>query len=112
MFAFQKLFGHLVEFYSDLCIQNPPQLDFADRLLTPLYELTQMSPDNAGGVVNVNLINRQEEFAEICQKRAGRGLYPGLDTVWFLGHVIKLWLKQDTVQNSLTPIFCQYMLKL
>jgi hypothetical protein len=40
-----------------------------------------MSPENAGNVITANLMNRQDEFAEICESRAGRGLYPGLDTV-------------------------------
>ena len=78
---FQTLFELLVQFYCDLFIQDPPQIDFADRLVPHLYELTQISPENAEEVVVSNMSDRQEEFAQICQKRAGRGLYPGLDTV-------------------------------
>ena len=31
----------------------------------------------------MNIADRQEEFRQICEKKAGRGLYPGLDTVSF-----------------------------
>ena len=28
-----------------------------------------------------NIGDRQEEFRQICERKGGRGLYPGLDTV-------------------------------
>ena len=82
-FFFQVLFSHLVQFFCDLCIQDPPQLEFADRLTKHLFELTQLSPLAAAQAVVMNIADRQEEFRQICEKKAGRGLYPGLDTVSF-----------------------------
>ena len=83
LFFFQVLFTHLVQFFCDLCIQDPPQLEFADRLTQHLFELTQLSPLAAAQAVVMNIADRQEEFRQICEKKAGRGLYPGLDTVSF-----------------------------
>ncbi|XP_053407134.1 nucleolar protein 14-like [Mercenaria mercenaria] len=108
----EKLFGHLVQFYGDLCIQDPPQVDFADRLVTPLYELTQMSREIAGTVITANLMNRQEEFAEICQKKAGRGLYPGLDTLLLFKLVSILFPTSDFRHSVTTPsllFMCQVL---
>ena len=81
LFFFQALFSHLVQFFGDLCIQDPPQLDFADKLTKHLFELTQLSPLAAAQVVVNNITDRQEEFRQICERKGGRGLYPGLDTV-------------------------------
>lgn len=80
-YTFQTLFSHLVQFFGDLCMQDPPQLEFADRLTKQLFELTPLSPQTASQVVVNNIGDRQEEFRQICERKGGRGLYPGLDTV-------------------------------
>ncbi|XP_052249880.1 nucleolar protein 14-like [Dreissena polymorpha] len=108
----ETLLGLLVQFYCDLCVQDPPQLEFASRLLPHMYVLTQMSPENTARVCADNLTDRQEEFAQICQRKAGRGLYPSLDTLMLFKLVAILFPTSDFRHEVTTPamvFMCQIL---
>ncbi|XP_052770392.1 nucleolar protein 14-like isoform X2 [Mya arenaria] len=108
----ETLLGLLVQLYCDLCIQDTPQLVYAERLLPHVYQLTQMSPGNAAHVFGDNLTDRQEEFAQICQRKAGRGLYPGLDTLMMFKLVSQLFPTSDfrhEVTTSAMVFMCQIL---
>lgn len=108
----ETLFSHLIEFFGDLCIQDPPQLEFADRLTKHLFELTQLSPLAAAQAIVNNITDRQEEFRQICERKGGRGLYPGLDTLMLLKLIAVLFPTSDFQHPVTTPslmFMCQIL---
>ena len=64
-----------------MAVQKAPQLRFMDRLVKPLYELTQESPLTAGKTVKETIISQQQMFSEQRERRNGKGIFPTLDTV-------------------------------
>lgn len=74
--------------------EDPVQL--FDSMTATLYKLMKHNPDSGASAVLQLLLNRHEEFQQICQRRSGRGKYMGLDTVCCrLGHlflILGLWV--------------------
>lgn len=86
----QTLFSCLVQYFADLALQQPPQLQLMDKLVPHLYELCQGSQVSAAQVLVDQITERQQEFQAICDSRKGRGLYPALDTVRISTHYYAL----------------------
>ncbi|XP_033755939.1 nucleolar protein 14-like [Pecten maximus] len=108
----ETFLGTLVQYYTDLALQDPPQLDLIDQLTVPIYKLVQMSPVPTANFVLDQIKDRQEEFRQICQRKAGRGLYPALDTLLLLKLVPILFPTSDFRHSVTTPaiIFITQML--
>ncbi|XP_060076896.1 nucleolar protein 14-like [Ylistrum balloti] len=104
--------GTLIQYYTDLALQDPPQLDLIDKLTIPIYKLVQMSPVPSANFVLDQIKDRQEEFRQICMRKAGRGLYPALDTLLLLKLVPVLFPSSDFRHSVTTPaiIFITQML--
>lgn len=81
IYLLQTLFTLLVQYYADLALQEPPSLSLADKLVPTLFEMTQQFPVEAAMVMLDQVKDRQDEYKQICERKAGRGLYPGLDAV-------------------------------
>lgn len=88
----QTLFSCLVQYFADLALQQPPQLQLMDKLVPHLYQLCQGSQVSAAQVLVDQITERQEEFQAICDSRKGRGLYPALDTVSITMYMYVEWL--------------------
>lgn len=108
----EEFLGKLVQYYTDLALQDPPQLDLIDKLTVPIYKLVQMSPVSSANFILDQIKDRQEEFRQICQRKAGRGLYPALDTLLLLKLVPVLFPTSDFRHSVTTPaiIFITQML--
>ncbi|OWF55050.1 Nucleolar protein 14 [Mizuhopecten yessoensis] len=104
--------GTLVQYYTDLALQDPPQLDLIDKLTILIYKLVQMSPVPTANLILDQIKDRQEEFRQICLRKAGRGLYPALDTLLLLKLVPILFPTSDFRHSVTTPaiIFTTQML--
>ncbi|XP_071170324.1 nucleolar protein 14-like isoform X2 [Mytilus edulis] len=108
----ESLFSFLVQYYGDLTLQEPPCLSLADKLVPVLYGLTQQSSVPAAIAVLDQIKDRQEEYDTICDKKAGRGLYPGLDTLLLLKLVAVLFPTSDFRHPVTTPtmlFICQML---
>lgn len=101
----ENLFSLLLEYYSDLALQEQPQFGKMEKLLRHLYELCQMSPVSAGHSILDQVKERQEEFNMICDKRNGKGLYPALDTLLLFKLVSILFPTSDFHHHVVTPTF-------
>ncbi|CAG2240436.1 NOP14 [Mytilus edulis] len=108
----KSLFSFLVQYYGDLTLQEPPCLSLADKLVPVLYGLTQQSSVPAAIAVLDQIKDRQEEYDTICDRKAGRGLYPGLDTLLLLKLVAVLFPTSDFRHPVTTPtmlFICQML---
>ncbi|KAK3603036.1 hypothetical protein CHS0354_037784 [Potamilus streckersoni] len=108
----ETFFGLLVQYYGDLALQKPPQLHLMDQMTPILYSLTQQSPVAAAQAVVEQIANRQKEFKQICDRRAGRGMYPGLDTLLMFKLVSMLFPTSDFYHPVTTPallFLCQML---
>lgn len=99
----ETLFSCLVQYFADLALQQPPQLQLMDKLVPHLYQLCQGSQVAAAQVVVDQITERQEEFQTICESRNGRGLYPALDTLMLLKLVAILFPTSDFRHAVTTP---------
>lgn len=108
----ETLFSCLVQYFADLALQQPPQLQLMDKLVPHLYELCQGSQVSAAQVLVDQITERQQEFQAICDSRKGRGLYPALDTLMLLKLVAILFPTSDFRHAVTTPaiIFIAQML--
>lgn len=108
----ETLFSCLVQYFADLALQQPPQLQLMDKLVPHLYQLCQGSQVSAAQVLVDQITERQEEFQAICDSRKGRGLYPALDTLMLLKLVAILFPTSDFRHAVTTPaiIFIAQML--
>ncbi|CAC5420942.1 NOP14 [Mytilus coruscus] len=108
----ESLFSFLVQYYGDLTLQEPPCLSLADKLVPVLYGLSQQSSVPAAIAVLDQIKDRQEEYDTICDRKAGRGLYPGLDTLLLLKLVAVLFPTSDFRHPVTTPtmlFICQML---
>ena len=71
----------VLQYYCELAVQKIPQLDFANKLVKPLYEMTQQNPNACGKTVQDTIIVQQQMFNEFVERRNGKGIFPALDTV-------------------------------
>ncbi|XP_056004719.1 nucleolar protein 14-like isoform X2 [Ostrea edulis] len=108
----ETLFDCLVQYFADLALQQPPQLQLMNSLVPHLFELSQGSPIAAAQVLVDQITERQEEFQAICERKGGRGLYPALDTLMLLKLVAILFPTSDFRHAVTTPaiVFITQML--
>ncbi|KAK6185807.1 hypothetical protein SNE40_007956 [Patella caerulea] len=99
----QTFHGFLVQYFGDLALQEPPELELMDKLVLPIYSLTKMSPDNAAEIFQNEIMSRQEEFRQITERKHGRGLYLGLDTLLMLKVVSIIFPTSDFQHKVTTP---------
>ena len=77
----QLLFSLLLHFLMDMMMQDHPPVQLFDQLTPMLHRLLRYDPEAGTATVTRLILDRHDEFQQICQRRSGRGRYMGLDTV-------------------------------
>ncbi|XP_074640487.1 nucleolar protein 14-like isoform X2 [Tubulanus polymorphus] len=99
----QMIFKHILQYYGDLATENTPPLQLIDKLTTHLYELCQQSPLESAIAMREVIQEREEGFVEYCERRKGRGIYPGLDTMLYFKLISVLFPTSDRVHLVVSP---------
>ncbi|ESO96868.1 hypothetical protein LOTGIDRAFT_115358 [Lottia gigantea] len=95
--------GILVQYFGDLALQDPPELALMNKLVQPIFNLTKISPDKAGEVFQQEIMSRQEEFRQITERKHGRGLFLGIDTLLMLKLISVIFPTSDFQHKVTTP---------
>lgn len=98
----EHLFSLLLQYFGDLALQDKTS-SLMNKLTLHLYELCQMSPIPAGQAVIDIIMERQEAFTQYCQRKGGRGLYPGLDMLMLFKLISVLFPTSDLRHPVVTP---------
>ncbi|XP_025095317.1 nucleolar protein 14-like isoform X2 [Pomacea canaliculata] len=100
----EQLFSQLLQYLMDSMAQEDP-VQLFDSMTATLYKLMKHNPDSGASAVLQLLLNRHEEFQQICQRRSGRGKYMGLDTMLLLKLIHVLFPTSDFRHPVVTPAF-------
>ena len=71
----------VLQHFCELCVERPPSLWLVDKLVPHLYQLNQMSPDTCALALRNIVLQKHAHYCEVTSSRAGRGVFPQLDTV-------------------------------
>ncbi|XP_002742430.1 nucleolar protein 14-like [Saccoglossus kowalevskii] len=98
----ERLFALLLEYLGDLACERPPKMGLIDKLIRHLYELCQNSPIKAAETMQASIVERYEEFDDLCEKKNKRK-YPGLDMLLYFKLVSILFPTSDFRHSVVTP---------
>ncbi|KAK7493223.1 hypothetical protein BaRGS_00015560 [Batillaria attramentaria] len=101
----ELLFSLLLQYVMEAVVQEKPLVELLDGLTPMLHRLLRYNPDAGSNAVLQFLLDRYDEFQQICQRRGGRGKYMGLDTLLLLKLVHVFFPTSDFRHPVVTPAF-------
>ncbi|CAH1782802.1 unnamed protein product [Owenia fusiformis] len=93
----------LLQYLGELAMQPKLDLDLIDSITRHIYSLNKQFPQFLGETMSAVLIECVEAFTSHAERHGGRGVFPTLDTVFYLRLIAVLYPTSDFQHHITTP---------
>lgn len=97
----QTIQKYILQYYGDIVKQHPVDKVLVDHVVSHLWEMTQMCKMSSATALQNILLEHHKEYTAHTEKKDGRGVYPGIDTVSL---TINCWQSDIKVAFRVTSV--------